>query len=298
MTIDQLRTFCRVAHRLNFTVVAAEMNFTQSAISQQIQALEQALKAKLFERVGRRLELAPAGEQLLAIVEPFLQELDDTIAVLGEKRRGIQGRLLLGGSIAVGTYVLPRLVSRFRNNHPRVEISLFIQPTDETLRLLWERRLHLALVEAPISQRWQSKLQIQPLGEDRIVLIAAPSFPLPAEPLGRRDIMKLPLLLRSPGSATRQTLLERLEAYGIHHEDLNVQFELGHTEALKRMTAAAIGVAFVPLLAVEDELREGKLRIVPVDPDLDLHRHLFLVRHGHQSKVARSFERMLLEARS
>ena len=296
MTIDQLRTFCRVAHRLNFTAVAHELHFSQSAVSQQIQALELAVSARLFDRIGRRLELTSAGERLLAATEPLLQELDDTVATLKDSPRSVQGRLLLGGSIALGTYVLPQLVSQFKRRYPRAEISLFIQPSEEALRLLWERRLHMALVEAPMPRRWQAQLQVEPFGEDEIVLIVAPTRAMPEGPLDGQEIVRLPLLLRTPGSATRELLLARLEAYGVQRDDLNVQFELGHTEALKRSVAAGIGVAFVPRLAVADEILAGKLRVVPLDPALDLRRHLFLAQRGYRSQVAQAFERMLWES--
>src|SRR5579862_4160445 len=82
MTLDQLRTFCRVARRLSFTAAASDLHFTQSAVSQQIRALEQTVKARLFDRSGNHLSLTSAGEQLLASAERMLQEFDDVLASL------------------------------------------------------------------------------------------------------------------------------------------------------------------------------------------------------------------------
>lgn len=98
MTIDQLRVFCMVARRLNLSAIAAELGFTQSAISQQIIALEKSMNVKLFDRVGRRLELAHAGEELLELSEPFVRQLDGLQHHLRNAKNAVQGRLVVGAS--------------------------------------------------------------------------------------------------------------------------------------------------------------------------------------------------------
>src|SRR5271165_6755496 len=120
----RLRVFRSVAHHLNFRIAAEELLLTQSAVTQQIKALESEMDVALFDRAGGRVSLTPAGAALL----PFADRLS---ALAAEAREAVAaangasaGRLALGASQTIGQYLLPRLIAGFLEQYPKVDVSV------------------------------------------------------------------------------------------------------------------------------------------------------------------------------
>ena len=128
MTLAQLRTFCAVATLNSFSRAAEKLHLTQPAVSAQVVALEDALKVKLFDRVGKKISLSESGRVALAAAEEILGRVARLQTELIDLRELRAGRVAIGASQVVGSYLLPELLARFRGLHPGVEIDVRVEP--------------------------------------------------------------------------------------------------------------------------------------------------------------------------
>src|ERR1700728_5006904 len=164
----RLRVFCAVARHLNFRMAAEELLLTQSAVTQQVKALEAELDVPLFDSAGGRVSLTAAGAALL----PFVTRL----AALSEEARGAvaaasgrsAGRLALGASQTIGQYLLPKLIAGFLKENPGVEMSVLGGNTQTILEALVEHRVQLCLIEGPPMRR---DVRLEQFMEDHMVCV-------------------------------------------------------------------------------------------------------------------------------
>jgi phosphonate transport system ATP-binding protein len=199
----------------------------------------------------------------------------------------------VGASTTPGEYLLPRLAAAFARRHPEAHLRLTVKDTDEVLADLAAGRVELAFVG---SRRDDPALHFEDFAEDEIVLVAAPSQLLvPPGPLSPQALAHLPRVERQPGSATRAVVEAQLEAMGTSLDPEAVELEVSSVEALKAAVAAGLGAGFASRLSVEDEVRAGTLRLVPVR-GLRVPRRFFAAwrRAEGLSEAARAF---LAEAR-
>jgi phosphonate transport system ATP-binding protein len=180
--------------------------------------------------------------------------------------------VLVGASTTPGEYLLPRLAAAFVRRHPEAHLRLTVKDTDEVLADLAAGRVELVFVG---SRRGDPVLHFEDFAEDEIVLVVGagqrlvPPGPIPVETLAR-----LPRVERQSGSATRAVVEAHLSAMGAALDPEAVELEVSSVEALKGAVAAGLGVGFASRLSVEDELRSGTLRLVPVH-GLRMPRRLF-----------------------
>ena len=183
-----------------------------------------------------------------------------------------RGRLAIGASTTIGTYLLPGVLAEFWRRHPRVELLVQIENTEQVHRRLAGHELDLGLTEGPVEE---GELDDEVFHQDELVMIAAPGHRLAGRPrVPLSAVREEPFILREPGSGTRaveERALARLKL------PVRVVMALGSTEAIKRVVAAGVGLALVSRLAVAAERSAGTLAVLPV-AGLRIARPLHLVR--------------------
>lgn len=145
----RLKVFRVVAERLNFTQAADALHLTQPAVTLQIKTLEAQLQVRLFDRTGSRVTLTTAGELLLQYARQIEELTIKAQAELGQITGDERGRLALGASTTVAQYILPGLVGKFLESHPRVDTFLYGANTEEIVTSIVEKRVDLAFIEGP-----------------------------------------------------------------------------------------------------------------------------------------------------
>ncbi len=273
MTLEQLRIFVAVAAREHLTRAAAELNLTQSAVSAAVAALEARHATRLFNRVGRRIELTAAGRLFLAEARAVLARAVQAEAVLNDLAGLQRGSLAVAASQTVGNYWLPAVLHRFRRAHPAVTVGLSIGNTEQVARLVLEGAAELGVVEGAVDE---PALHALPVAEDELVLVASPAL-APAAPPTAALLKTLPFVLREAGSATR-TL--GLEALGLAVEDLQVILELPSNEAVRVAVEDGAGLAVLSRQAVAGSLEAGTL----VRLDRDVGRRRFYALHHKERR--------------
>ena len=275
MDIPKLRIFATVARLGNFTRAAELLYLTQPTVSQQIAALEAQVGAPLIERLPRRLRLTPAGEALLPYAEQILALATDA-AEAARAAAGLADRTLrLGAGHTLATYLLPDLLSRYRDLYPRRLVRISVGNTAELLELVATDTVELALVGSPADH---ARVIVAPFMHDRLVVIVAPDDAWAArEAIELAELAERVLLTREPGSALHATV-ERLLGPATLAGDRVIL--LGETEAIKRSVEAGLGVALVQEIAVEREVAAGNLRALALRGGEDTRTYAYARRAG------------------
>ncbi|MBN1220422.1 MAG: LysR family transcriptional regulator [Anaerolineae bacterium] len=288
MELHQLRGFMAVARSGSFTQAAEELYLTQPALSLQIKALEESLGERLFERRGRRLLLTPAGSLLLERAEQILGLLEQTNEEIVAFRGLQKGRLSIGTNDSNCLYVLPRVIQKFREQFPNVELHLTNSHSTEVAAWVVEGRVEFGLVTLPILE---PNLESQPLFEREDVLVCHPDHPLCLQPsVTLAELVTYPLLLLDRGSVSRVRLEQLFAQANLLPK---VVMEVGSIEVIKRFVAIDLGVSIIPRFTAEQELQDGRLYAIHLDwlP----HHAIGIVqrRNGYLSPAAQMFLQML-----
>jgi LysR family transcriptional regulator, transcriptional activator of the cysJI operon len=256
--------FRAVAEQLSFRKAAEELYLTQPAVSLQIKALEEDLGVQLFDRTGSRIALTQAGQKLLEYaqqVNTLLVQAEHEIAALcGEHA----GHLALGASTTIAQYVLPRLVSDFHRDYPRVRSTLISGNTEQIVSAVVQQKIALGFIEGPAQSR---EVKTEPFFVDELVLIvpAAHEWAERAS-VACSEIAATPLLMRERGSGTRRVVENALVRHHVKRNTLQILMELDSTEAIKSAVEAGLGAGFVSRWAIAKDLRVGKgLRLVEIE---------------------------------
>ncbi len=253
MNLDRLRTFRAVAETLHVRRAAARLHLSQSAVSQQVSALEAELGVMLLERIGRRIYLTAAGRLLAAESEKVFAAHDRMLEAVRAEGSGDAGTLRLGASTTPGVYLVPQALGRLRSALPRVEVSFRIANSAAIARDLVANELDLGVIGEEITQ---DELFLLHLADDVIVPVAAPAIAGRKRTLRPADLAGLPLLGREAGSATQRHVDAMLGRIGA---SMTTAFRLPSPEALVRAAVAGLGLAFVSRHAAAADLAAGLL---------------------------------------
>lgn len=252
-----------VAREGSFGRAAERLGYTQSAISQQIAALERIVGAKLLERPGgpRRVSLTEAGELLLRHAEAVVARLRAAEADIASLLAGEGGALRVGTYQSVGAKILPTLMRRFRECWPHVEIQLTEEASDEGLLKLVERgELDVSFAMLPVLDGPFEAVEL--LRDPYVVLVAADS-PLAGRRSVRVDDLEGVHLIGNRMCRTTALAEGALRMRGVAAE---VTFRSDDNGTVQGLVAAGVGAALVPLLAVETS--DERVAVLGLDPPI------------------------------
>jgi DNA-binding transcriptional LysR family regulator len=290
ITLHKLEVFELVIELGGVSRAADRLFVAQPVVTAHIRSLEQRLGTDLFYREGGRMHLTEGGRAVHAWSSDLLRRTRELSRHLDGLSDGTQGSVVLGASMSVGSYSLPPLLSRFREERPLVDIVLNILDTEHAMAdtEAGENDFAVVVVEGdPVSRG----LRCEKLGDDELVVVAAPDGQ-PAD--SRITVAELATLsfVEAPQKLLRRQFVDRqLQRIGIR--DRKVSIQLGHPEAMKRATMAGLGVAVLFRSAVRTELATGHLREIEVE-DVDLAGPVYLVHR--KDKLFSAVHRELIDA--
>jgi DNA-binding transcriptional LysR family regulator len=289
MTIRQLEVFLAIAHAQSFSRAAERIHLSQPTLSEHMKELEQELGVPLFTRHSRSVSLTEPGrvfEDYATRVVATLAAARHAIAELDGLKRG---SLVVGASTTPGTYVLPARIAKFRQRYPGITVALRIGNSRAVEERVRDGEVDLAVIGGHVLGPTERCVAAGVV--DELQLIVPPSYPVKESSLTPARLARERLLIREAGSATRQATERALREAGV---TLQPAMELDHTETIKRAVMAGLGVAFVSRYAVEDEVRSGRLRILPVQR-MKIRRHFHVIHDERRplSASARAFTAFL-----
>lgn len=250
MSLRQLEAFVATARGGSTRAAAERIARSQSAASTALADLEAALGVALFDRVGRRLVLNENGRALL----PRAASLIDQAGEVQHLFTGDHATTLrVAASLTIGEYMLPELVGQWKMRHPTSAVRLVIANTTEVIAAVVAFDVDVGFIEGP---QTHPDLIVRPWLNDELVIVASPTHPLAGRTASSRLLREAEWALRETGSGTREAadrwLLE-------HLGQINVAFELGSPEAIKRLLATGAALGCLSRQTVAQALADGTL---------------------------------------
>ena len=255
MDLRDLRYFVNVAQHLGFTRAAVHLNVSQSALSRQIASLERELDVRLFDRIGRRIALTQAGEDLLVRGQTILHDVSAMRTRAEELAGGTKGVIRLGATPQTLESLLARVLAEYRKTAPEVEISLIEDGSGGLLKHVEDGAVHIAVGAYPSGGTLESRA-LFPLG----VLAALPADHRLAarKSIDVTDLANEPLLLLRSGFMTRQLFDGACQ---IAHLRPRAIIESGSPHCLLALADCGQGIAIIPSTV---RLSDVRSRIVPL----------------------------------
>lgn len=258
--LQKLHILDTVVQLGGITRAAEALYVSQPVVSAHIRSLEERLGVKLFYRDGRDVRLTEAGEVVHQWAQDLLTRTRELSRHLAGMSGGARGAVDLGSSKTIGSYMLPSVLAEFRKSHPNVEITLAIEDTDRALELTRTGVLDFVVLATVPGEDYQG-LELEVIGNDELVLVAAPGF-LAETKVTLADIAELPFI---EAHALRRSYIDRqLRELGIRERKSVVK--LGHPEAMKRAAVRGLGVTMLFRSALSTlEFESGMLVEIPVE---------------------------------
>ncbi|WP_395458225.1 LysR substrate-binding domain-containing protein [Azospirillum melinis] len=294
MTLEQLRIFATVAEMLHFTRAAEVLHLSQPAVSAAIAALEAEHGLRLFDRIGRRVELTAAGDLLHAQARAILAKVEEAGTMLAELSGLSRGALRLAASQTVGNHWLAPRLLRFAEAYPGIRVDLSIGNTEQVAEAVRDGRAELGIAEGAVTD---SALVSEPIEGDRLRLVVGAAHPWAGlGRVGREEMAAGRWIQREPGSGTRALFEAAMRGVGLVPEALDVAMTLPGGGVIRAALLAGVGASVLSDLIVAEDLAAG--RIVALD-GLDLPArpfHLLRHRDRYRSIAERAFVRSALDA--
>ncbi len=255
----QLRAFATLARTASFTAAGRELFLSQSAISHSMRALEEDVGCRLLDRLGKKVSLTMAGEQFLQHAEKILSEMNEARDALVHLGKWGRGRLRIGASTTVCTYILPSVLREFKASFEHYAITIVPADTAQMLDLLHDGRVDLALALEP---KPEERLVFEPLFEDELEFLMSPMHPWAlAGAVERGDIPTQHYILYDRNSYTFRLVDEHFRRDRLV---LNSFMELGSMEAIKELVKLNLGVSVLAPWIAREELKSGSLVALPL----------------------------------
>ena len=258
MEIAQLEAFLKATEHGSFRRAAEALHLAQPSLSARVHALEEEMGVLLFHRMGRGVRLTEMGKAFL----PFAQRATETLRqgreVIDSARRTAGGVLNLASARVIGTYILPGILERFRDQYPDVRVHVTVGRSNDVLQMVVNEEVHLGLAR---TLNHPDVVTIH-LYDEEISLATSPLHPFALR--GEASIYEValePLILYDRDSSYFVLIDQVCRAAGIAPR---VEMTLDSIEATKHLVELGMGISFLPRSGVRHELEWGTLCLVPL----------------------------------
>jgi DNA-binding transcriptional LysR family regulator len=268
MQIESLKVFCDLAETESFTKAAQINAVTQSAVSQQISALERTFKSLLIERSKKKFRLTREGQVLYEYSKQIIQTYESLHSKLQELKDIISGTIRVATIYSIGLHDLPPYIKRFMKSYPTVNIHVEYRRANQVYEDVFSNVVDLGLVAYPVKD---PKLEIIPLRKEPLVLICHPQHSF-----AKLKTVKLKALAGQkiigfePDIPTRKALDKILKEYGVEVKHV---MEFDNVETVKRAVEIDAGISIVPQGTITQEIAKQTLVALPIE-DGDFFRPL------------------------
>ncbi|MBO6520409.1 MAG: LysR family transcriptional regulator [Rhodospirillales bacterium] len=289
MTLTQLKIFVAVADLGHVTRAAEALGLTQSAVSAAISALENQYEVKLFDRIGRSIRVSEAGELFLTEARAVLDRADAAVRMLRELGGLTVGHLEIAASQTIANYWLPKRLAVFHEHFPGVLLNLTISNTRDVEHAVATGAADIGFVEGTTRT---PQLVLDEVDHDQLVMVAS-AHRNDIDDLGSTKLSRIPLVVREPGSGTREVLENLALKAGYKWQDLNIVLELPSNEAVREAVEAGAGATLISRHVIAGAIEGGALRVIDMNvPPRSYH----MVRHRDRvpSAARRAFVEMIL----
>ena len=289
-SLRRLQVFEAVARLQSFSRAAAELHLTQPAVSMQVQQLEGEIGLPLYEQMGRRLDITPAGREIMACARALTQRLREAEELLAAMKGAGGGEIAIA-AVSTAKYHVPMLLAEFRRKHAAVRVRLSVSNREQVVRDLAENSVDLAIMGTP--PRGLDTIAV-PFARHPIAIIAPPGHTLArCRRLALARLAGETFLIRERGSGTRSAMERVFRERRFHPRET---IEMSSNETIKQAVMAGMGVSFLSLHTVGLEVAANRLAVLEV-AGTPVMRHWYVVHRERKrlSPVAEAFKTFLIE---
>ncbi len=273
--IKQIRSFLEVVNEKSFTNASRNLKISQASISHQIGQVEKMLGVKLINRNSQDFSMTDEGRIFVKFCNKIMKDIEGLKTDIQAGTFG--GVVNIISSSIPGGYILPEILSGFKKKEKGgVYFKLEIGNSREAVEKIKQGEADIAIVGREIRH---PSLTYTKIFEDRIVLVAGKDY---TGSVKLNDLRTIPLILRESGSGTKNAAEIYLNQLDIIPSELNIVMECSSPEGIKEGVIKGLGLAFISKLAIEDDVKSGKLRILDIK-GLDIKRDFFLVTSNVKS---------------
>jgi DNA-binding transcriptional LysR family regulator len=290
LNLHLLRLFATVVQAGSFSKAADVLFISQPSISKGVRDFELQLGCRLLDRLPKGVKPTREGLALMRHADVLFAAERSAEEELRALRSLDSGSLRIGASTTIATYLIPEFLGAFHSAHPGIDLQLVSANTRDIADHMLQHEIEIALVEGPVvvdgldSEAWLT---------DVMELIVSPNhrFASVTGPIDPAEIAKEILILREPGSGSREVVMQALAAQGI---ELTRTLEIGSTEAIKQVVAAGLGVSIVSRASVKDQIALGRLKTIAMR-SLHIERTLWKLKTPGRIHIpaAVAFERLI-----
>ncbi|WP_092922606.1 LysR substrate-binding domain-containing protein [Romboutsia hominis] len=272
MNIRKLEIFYKTAKCLNMSQVAKDMYISQPSISQCISEIESEIGTKLFDRIGKKLYLTHEGKIFYEYTRRILNIYEEGINVVRSSKSN-KGKLVIGASTTIGTYIMPYIIHKFNKKEKDIEISMIIDNKHNIEELILNNKVDIAFIEGTVNSK---EITLKDIWTDELVFISSINHEWNGKKyLDIEDLKNNKFIIREDGSGTR----ERFEGF-LENNDIkfNSYIELSNLEAILNYVKLNIGVSCVPYMSVLSEENSKSINVYRIK-DHKINRSLYSAIH-------------------
>lgn len=275
MQLESLKMFCDVVETGSFSRAAQLNHVTQSAVSQQIRALENRYEQKLLSRSARQVTPTPAGERLFRGCKEILARFAEVEQEIREQSADVQGTANVSTIYSVGLHELSSIQRQLLKTHQKVNMRLNYRRNDQVYDDVILGAAEIGIVAYP---QPRAGVDILPFRDDKLTVVCAPSHPFATkQKVSLTAIAPLPFIAFDREAPTRKAIDKIFKDRGL---ELNIAMEMDNVETIKRAVEMGLGVAVLPAATVQHEIALGTLVAKPFAEAIFTRPIGLLVRKG------------------
>lgn len=259
MNLEYLQSFYMTVKCNSISKAAQILHLTQPGLSGQLKSLENDLGVTLLNRSNKGVELTEEGSVVFDYADTLL-------SIQGNIKRDLinlhkdKPKLLIGSCKSVGEYALPCSIFTFRDKHEEIDINMEVINSTEVIEKLQDHTINIGIIQYdPKVDDLITKFIVS----DELFLVG--NIEISPEKISLEDLKTIPLILREKTSGTRHVIKNTLKEKDISIDDLNVIYDLNSPESIKSSVIAGKGFSFLPKLAIEQEIKNQRIKIVSID---------------------------------
>jgi DNA-binding transcriptional LysR family regulator len=290
LNLHLLRMFATVVRAGSFSRAAEILHISQPAISKGVRDFELQVGCRLLDRTPKGVRPTGEGYALVRHADVLFaaeRAAEDELASL---RNLDSGSLRIGASTTIATYMIAEYLGNFHRTYPGIDLHLISANTRDIAELMSGHEIEIALVEGPIeddnlaSEAWRTDVM-------GLIVNSYHPFALGGRAIDCTALAEEILIIREPGSGSREVVAQALAAIGVEPRRT---LEIGSTEAIKQVVAAGLGIAIVSTATIADQVKLGRLMVVPMR-DLHIERTLWQLKVPARidTPAASAFERII-----
>jgi len=265
-TLQQLRILKAIATEKNFTKAAEVLYLSQPSLSKQIKTLEKNLDILLINRESNKISLTENGKVFLQYSERILALCEESCRALIDLKNGDRGNLTVGASQTIGTYLMPRVLALFAQNHPQIDLKVQVNSTRIIAKNVRNREIDIAVVGGEIPDELKKNLTVEHFVEDELSLIISKSHPFAKKKkINKDDLYHLNFITLNSNSTIRKFIDNILIQNQIETKQFKIIMQLNSIEGIKTAVSLGLGAAFVSSSAIEKEIELETIEILTIE---------------------------------